>query len=37
MQVKERREPARPGKGLFPWQMILFTAVLTIVGVVLCF
>ena len=33
MQVKERREPARPGKGLFPWQMILFTAVLTIVGV----
>ena len=33
MQVKERREPDRPGKGLFPWQMILFTAVLTIVGV----
>lgn len=33
MQVKERREPARPGKGLFPWQMILFTVVLTIVGV----
>ena len=33
MRVKERREPDRPGKGLFPWQMILFTAVLTIVGV----
>lgn len=30
MQVKEKKEPERLKKGPFPWQMILFTAVLTV-------
>ncbi|MDD3194006.1 MAG: DHHW family protein [Oscillospiraceae bacterium] len=33
MQVKERQESRRLGKGLFPWQMILFVTVLTVTGV----
>ena len=33
MQVKEKKEPERLKKGPFPWQMILFTAVLTVAGI----
>ena len=33
MQPKQKKEKRRPDKGMAPWQMVVFTAVLTLTGV----